>query len=102
MWNIREQYPISLHICLSSISEDLFTVFPHVAMGHDRRPDLWGVCAAFYCLALATVSLRCYVRVVLIKSFWWDDAMSVAALVCPQNSSRSDRELQWLLLLTCV
>ena len=47
----------------------------------DRGPQLAAVAILFLTLAWIFVSLRCYVRTVMIKSFGIDDWLAVASLV---------------------
>jgi hypothetical protein len=47
----------------------------------DRGPQLAGICGAFLAVSIAAVSVRCYVRAFLTKSFGYDDWLMVATLV---------------------
>ena len=47
----------------------------------DRRSDLYAVTSLFLGLTWLSVSLRCWVRVRIIKSFGLDDWLTVVALV---------------------
>src|ERR1700721_513669 len=49
----------------------------------DRGPQLAGTCASLLSLAIVAVSVRCYVRLALTKSFGYDDWLIVATLVRP-------------------
>lgn len=52
----------------------------------DKEADIYeavvGVAVTFTILSWIAVSLRVYVRGVLIKSFGWDDWLMLATLVC--------------------
>jgi hypothetical protein len=50
----------------------------------DRGPQLAGICGAFLAVSIAAVSVRCYVRAFLTKSFGYDDWLIVATLVWSQ------------------
>jgi hypothetical protein len=50
----------------------------------DRGPQLAGICGAFLAISVAAVSVRCYVRAFLTKSFGYDDWLIVATLVWSQ------------------
>jgi hypothetical protein len=52
-----------------------------VMAAEDRGPQLAAVAILFLTLAWIFVSLRCYVRIVMIKSFGIDDWLAVASLV---------------------
>ena len=41
-------------------------------------------------LCWLTLLLRCYVRIFLVRRFWWDDALACASLVRPSPVHRSD------------
>ena len=47
----------------------------------DRGPQLAGTCGALLALAIVAVSVRCYVRLTITKSFGYDDWLMVATLV---------------------
>lgn len=47
----------------------------------DRSVEVKGVAAAFMSVACVTVMLRCYVRVVVVKGFGWDDGAMVVAMI---------------------
>lgn len=49
----------------------------------DRGPELAGTCASLLALAIVAVSVRCYVRLTLTKSFGYDDWLILATLVRP-------------------
>ncbi|OJJ45873.1 hypothetical protein ASPZODRAFT_133747 [Penicilliopsis zonata CBS 506.65] len=49
-------------------------------MAFDRSLEVRDVAAVFLALASVTTSLRCYVRLRIVKAFGWDDAFMVAAL----------------------
>lgn len=40
------------------------------------------VTTAFLAISLLTVSLRCYVRLRVVRAFGWDDGFMVVAMVC--------------------
>lgn len=48
----------------------------------DRSLSVKAVAASFMSVACVTVILRCYVRLRVVKSFGWDDAAMVLAMVC--------------------
>jgi hypothetical protein len=50
-------------------------------MAEDRGPQVAAVAILFLTLSWVAVSLRCYVRTVLMKSFGADDWLAVASLV---------------------
>jgi hypothetical protein len=50
-------------------------------MAEDRGPQLAAVAILFLTLSWLAVSLRVYVRTVMMKSFGLDDWLAVAALV---------------------
>jgi len=50
----------------------------------DRGPQLAGICGALLAMSIAAVSVRCYVRAFLTKSFGYDDWLIVATLVWSQ------------------
>ena len=50
----------------------------------DRGPQLAGISGAFLAASVAAVSVRCYVRTFLTKSFGYDDWLIVATLVWSQ------------------
>ncbi|KAE8323911.1 hypothetical protein BDV39DRAFT_195550 [Aspergillus sergii] len=45
-----------------------------------RSKSIFVVTLIFLCISLTTVALRCYVRLRLVKSFGWDDALMVLAM----------------------
>jgi hypothetical protein len=47
----------------------------------DRGPQLAGTCGALLALSIAAVSVRCYVRISITKSFGYDDWLILATLV---------------------
>lgn len=47
----------------------------------DRSLTVRAVAGAFGVLAWISVSLRCYVRLKIVKFFGWDDGLMVLALV---------------------
>jgi hypothetical protein len=47
----------------------------------DRSLSVKAVAGTFGVLACVSVSLRCYVRLKIVKSFGWDDGFMVVALV---------------------
>lgn len=47
----------------------------------DRGPEIAAVGVAFLTLSWVAVSLRCYVRIFVTKSFGTDDWLSITALV---------------------
>lgn len=51
-------------------------------MADDRSAEVRFISGIFFAIALIIVSLRCYGRLVIIKRFWWDDFLSILALVC--------------------
>lgn len=57
-------------------------------MAQNRGPQLAAVVALFMVLAWTAVSLRCYVRAIMIKNFGADDWLAVAALVSQKRSIR--------------
>jgi hypothetical protein len=52
-----------------------------MAVPGDRSLSARAVAGSFGILAWISVSLRCYVRLKLVKSFGWDDGLMVVALV---------------------
>lgn len=50
-------------------------------MAEDRGPQVAAVAIPFLALSWVAVSLRCYVRAVMMKSFGADDWLAVASLV---------------------
>ena len=50
-------------------------------MAENRGPEVAVTATLFLSLSWIAVSLRCYVRTFMVKSFGWDDWLSVAALV---------------------
>jgi hypothetical protein len=50
-------------------------------MAEDRGPQVAAVAILFLTLSWVAVSLRCYVRSVMMKSFGTDDWLAVASLV---------------------
>lgn len=48
----------------------------------DRGPQVAGVAASFLALCWIAIGLRCYCRLVIVKSFGIDDYLAVAAQVC--------------------
>lgn len=62
----------------------------------DRGPEVAAVAILFLVLSCISVSLRCYVRAVMIKSLGLDDLLSVAALVSSIPSSA------WILGRRCM
>jgi len=49
----------------------------------NRGPQVEGVAILFLTLSWVFVTLRCYVRAVLMKGFGMDDWLAIAALVSP-------------------
>lgn len=49
--------------------------------GNDRSTEVMAVAAVFMAVASVTVILRCYVRLLIVKAFGWDDAVMVIAMV---------------------
>jgi hypothetical protein len=49
----------------------------------DRGPQLAGTCGSLLALGIVAVSVRCYVRLHITKSFGYDDWLMVATLVRP-------------------
>jgi hypothetical protein len=49
----------------------------------NRGPQLTGTCGALLALGIVAVSVRCYVRLTMTKSFGYDDWLIVATLVRP-------------------
>ncbi|KAE8150638.1 hypothetical protein BDV25DRAFT_139637 [Aspergillus avenaceus] len=49
-------------------------------MAQDRSLEVRAVAAVFFALATVATILRCYVRLVLVKAFGWDDTIMVLAL----------------------
>lgn len=47
----------------------------------NRGPQLAGTCASLLALSIVAVSVRCYVRLILTKSFKYDDCLLLATLV---------------------
>jgi hypothetical protein len=50
-------------------------------MAEDRGPQVAAVAILFLALSWVAVSLRCYVRTVMMKSFGADDWLAVVSLV---------------------
>ena len=50
-------------------------------VAENRGPEVAATAILFLTLSWIAVSLRCYVRTIMMKSFGWDDWLSVAALV---------------------
>lgn len=48
---------------------------------HDNGPAVNGVTWSFLIVAVVSVLLRCYVRILMIKSFGYDDILIVITLV---------------------
>ena len=53
-----------------------------MAVTDDRSLSIKAVAASFMSAACVAVILRCYVRLRIVKSFGWDDAAMVFAMVC--------------------
>lgn len=56
-------------------------------MAEDRSLEVRVVAAVFLALATVATALRCYVRLVIVKAFGWDDVIMLLALVrlCPRS-----------------
>lgn len=52
----------------------------------DRSESIFAVTIAFLIISLAAVSLRCFVRLKLVKAFGWDDGLMLLAMVCIRQS----------------
>ena len=52
-------------------------------MAENRGPQLLGVNLLFLILAVIATTLRCYVRLVMVRAFGLDDWLMVAATVRP-------------------
>lgn len=52
-----------------------------LTMAEDRSLEVRAVAAVFLALATVATALRCYVRLVIVKAFGWDDAIMLLALV---------------------
>lgn len=50
-------------------------------MAEDRGPQVAALAILFLTLSCVAVTLRCYVRAIMMKSFGTDDWLSVASLV---------------------
>ncbi|PWY69079.1 hypothetical protein BO70DRAFT_382623 [Aspergillus heteromorphus CBS 117.55] len=50
-------------------------------MATDRSLEVRAVAAVFLTLAAVTTILRCYVRLVIVKAFGWDDTIMVVAML---------------------
>src|SRR5277367_5255441 len=61
--------------------------FEAVNMWSDRGTRIAAVGIALYTLSLVAVSVRCYIRVCLIRSFGYDDWLIVTALVRLQSKA---------------
>jgi hypothetical protein len=48
----------------------------------NRGPELLGVNISFIAAAIIAYSLRCYVRLRMVKAFGFDDCLMGVALVC--------------------
>jgi hypothetical protein len=59
----------------------------------DRGPQLTGTCGSLLALATVAVSVRCYVRLAITKSFGYDDCLLVATLVRPLRWDRRGKSL---------
>ena len=46
-----------------------------------REESIFAVTIVFFALSFITVTLRCFVRLRLVKAFGWDDALMVFAMV---------------------
>jgi hypothetical protein len=79
--------PASLPLSPTRPDQSIYTEF-HIPLrgsavmaAEDRGPQLAAVAILFLTLAWIFVSLRCYVRTVMMKSFGMDDWLAVASLV---------------------
>ena len=56
-------------------------------MAEDRSLEVRVVAAVFLALATVATALRCYVRLVIVTAFGWDDVTMLLALVrlCPRS-----------------
>lgn len=55
----------------------------------NRGPQLIGVNVLFLTLAVIATTLRCYVRIKMVKAFGLDDWLMVGAAVCLPMVSKS-------------
>lgn len=62
-------------------------------MVNDRGESIIAVTSVFLGISLVAVSLRCYVRLRIVKAFGWDDRIMVLAMVCPNYPYVSRRIL---------
>ena len=79
--------PLTLHcVAIATIQPAIHREFEAVNMS-DRSARIAGVTIVLYALSAVAVSVRCYVRVSLIRSFGYDDWLIVATLVRLQSKA---------------
>lgn len=56
-------------------------------MVNHNGQSIIAVTGVFLAISFIAVSLRCYVRLRVVKAFGWDDGTMVLAMVCPSLSA---------------